>query len=70
MLGRQGLVGGGRMLGLNMATTALGDGSRGGLGKLVAGERWHELTVKQKIQAGVEASFLAALLYYMAQYAD
>ena len=59
------------MLGLNMATTALGDGSKGGgLGKLVHGERWHELTVKQKIRAGVEASILAALLYSMVQYAD
>jgi hypothetical protein len=70
MIGREGLVGGGRMLGLGMATTALGDGSKGGLSRLMGGERWHEMSVKHKIKAGVEASFVAALLYYLTQYAD
>ncbi len=69
MLGREGLVGGGRMIGLGMATTALGDGDPGGL-QVMMRHRWSELTLGDKVQAGIEASFLAALIYYMAEYAD
>jgi hypothetical protein len=69
MLGREGLVGGGRMVGLGLATTALGDGSPSGL-QLVMREKWSELTFSDKVRAGVEASFLAALVYYMAETMD
>jgi hypothetical protein len=69
MLGRQGLVSGGRMQGLGLATSALGDGTPGGL-ELVMKTKWSELTFSDKVQAGIEASFLAALVYYMAANAD
>jgi hypothetical protein len=69
MLGREGLVGGGRMHGIGLATSAIGDGDPGGL-QLMMQTKWSELTFSDKLQAGMEASFLAALLYYMAEYAD
>lgn len=46
MLGREGLVGGGRMVGLGMSSSALGDGTGGSLGRLMSGARWYELSVK------------------------
>jgi hypothetical protein len=69
MLGRGGLVAGNRMIGLGMSTTALGDGDPGGL-QLMMRHRWSELTLSDKVRAGVEASFLAALVYYMAEAAN
>lgn len=69
MLGRAGLVAGNRMVGLGMATAAIGDGDPGGL-QLMMRHRWSELTLSDKVRAGVEASFLAALLYYMAEAAN
>lgn len=67
MLGREGLVGGGRMLGLGMATVALGDGDPGGLQLLLDGEPWRSLSLAEKAEAGVQASFVAALLYFMVE---
>jgi hypothetical protein len=66
MLGREGLVGGGRMASLGMATAALGDGDPGGLQLLVTGESWKSLSPADRAQAGLQASFAAALLYFMA----
>jgi len=66
MLGREGLVGGGRLLGLGAATTALGDGAPGGLRLLLAGETWKSLSLGEKAEVGLEASFVAALFYFMA----
>lgn len=70
MLGREGLVGGGRMAGLGMATAALGDGDPGGLQLLVTGESWKSLSPTDRAQAGLQASFAAALLYFMADSVD
>jgi len=70
MLGREGLVHGGHMVGLGLATTAIGDGNPGGLAMALGRGKWAEMNANQKIQAGVEASLLAALIYFMAQYAD
>jgi hypothetical protein len=70
MLGREGLVHGGRMIGLGMGTATLGDQSSSSLGFLVRGGSWSELTLGEKFAAGAEASFLAAILYALAEYAD
>jgi hypothetical protein len=70
MLGREGLVNGGRMQGLGMATSAIGDGDPGGLQLLMKQKSWKGLTLGDKVKAGVEASFLAAILYYMAENYD
>jgi hypothetical protein len=66
MLGREGLVNGGRMMGLGMATAAIGDGDpNGNLGLVLGRQRWVELNANQKLQATVEASILVALLAFM-----
>jgi hypothetical protein len=70
LLGREGLVNGGRMEGLGMATGALGDGDPGGLQLLMKQKSWKGLTTGDKVRAGVEASFLAAILYYMSENFD
>ena len=70
MLGREGLVNGGRMVGLGLGTTTIGDQSKSSLGFLASGGSWSELTLGQKFAAGAEASFLAAILYGLAQLAD
>ena len=70
MLGRQGLVHGGRMVGLGLATSAVGDGDPGGLALALGRGNWAEMNANQKLQAGVEASFLAALIYFMFANAD
>lgn len=67
MLGREGLVNGARMQGLGLATGAIGDGDPGGLQLLMKQKSWKGLTTGDKVRAGVEASFLAAILYYMAE---
>jgi hypothetical protein len=69
MLGRQGLVGGGRMQGIGLATGAIGDGDPGGL-ELIMKTKWSELSFSDKFQAGIEASIAAALIYYMATASD
>ena len=70
MLGREGLVHGGRMTGFGLATTAIGDGSRSGLSFLASGGSWSELTLGEKFAAGAEASFVAAFLYALASFAN
>ncbi len=66
MLGREGLVNGGRMAGLGMATAGIGDNDPNGAIRLAFGRhKWAEMNANQKIQAGVEAGFIAALLYFM-----
>jgi hypothetical protein len=70
MLGREGLVGGGRLAGLGMATTALGDGDPAGLELLIRSEAWTSLPLGTKVEAGLQASFVAALLYFMADSAN
>jgi hypothetical protein len=70
MLGREGLVHGGRMVGLGMGAAALGDQSSSTLGFLAGGGSWSELTLGEKFAAGAEASFLAAILYALVEYAD
>lgn len=70
MLGREGLVHGGRMTGLGLATTAVGDGSQSGLSFLASGGSWSELTLGEKFAAGAEASFVAAFLYALASFAN
>lgn len=71
MLGREGLVNGGRMAGVGLATAGLGDGDpNGALGLMLGRHRWAEMNANQKVQATVEVSILAALIYFMASYAD
>ncbi len=71
MIGRQGLVNGGRMAGLGMATAGIGDGDpNGSLGLALGRHKWVEMNANQKLQAGAEAGFIAALLYFMVANAD
>jgi hypothetical protein len=71
MLGREGLVNGGRMAGLGMATAGIGDGDpNGSIGLVLGRARWVEMNANEKLQTGVEASILAALLYFMVANAD
>ncbi len=70
MLGREGLVHGGRMTGFGMATTAIGDGSQSSLSFLASGGSWSELTLGEKFAAGAEMSFVAAFLYALVSFAD
>ena len=66
MLGREGLVNGGRMAGLGMATAGIGDNDPNGAIRLAFGRhKWAEMNANQKLQASVEAGFIAALLYFM-----
>ncbi len=71
MLGREGLVNGGRMAGLGMATAGIGDGDpNGALGMALGRGKWAEMNANQKLQAGVEATILGALLAFMVSNAD
>jgi hypothetical protein len=71
MLGREGLVNGGRMAGLGMATAGIGDGDpNGALGMALGRARWAEMNANEKLQAGVEATILGAILAFMVSYAD
>jgi len=71
MLGREGLVNGGRMAGVGLATAGLGDGDpNGALGLVLGRHRWVEMNANQKLQATVEASILVALIAFMASAAD
>jgi hypothetical protein len=71
MLGRQGLVNGGRMVGLGLATGIIGDGDpNGALSPALGHWKWAEMNANQKVQATVEASFIAALVYFMFANAD
>jgi len=71
MLGREGLVNGGRMTGVGLATAGLGDGDpNGALGMALGRGKWVEMNANQKLQAGIEASILGALIAFMISYAD
>lgn len=71
MLGRQGLVNGGRMAGVGMATAGIGDGDpNGALGLILGRQKWAEMNANQKIQAGVEAGILGALIAFMVSNAN
>ncbi len=71
MLGREGLVNGGRMAGVGLATAGLGDGDpNGALGLVLGRHGWVEMNANQKLQATVEASILVALVAFMASAAD
>jgi len=71
MLGREGLVNGGRMAGVGLGTAGIGDGDpNGALGMALGRGKWAEMNANQKLQAGVETSILGALLAFMVSYAD
>jgi len=71
MLGREGLVNGGRMAGVGLATAGIGDGDpNSAIGMALGRGKWAEMNANQKLQAGVEASILGALLAFMVSYAD
>jgi hypothetical protein len=71
MLGREGLVNGGRMAGVGLATAGIGDGDpNSALGLALGRGTWVEMNANQKLQATVEASILTALLAFMVAAAD
>jgi len=70
MLGREGLVHGGRGLGIGMTTAAIGDASSSSFGFLADGGSWSQLTASEKFAAAAEASFVAAILYGLVELAD
>jgi hypothetical protein len=70
MLGRGGLVHGGHMLGLGLATTAIGDASPGGLGLLMHTGSWAELSPKERFKSGFDIAITAGILYAVIQGID
>ena len=71
MLGREGLVNGGRMAGVGLATAGIGDGDpNSALGMALGHGKWAEMNANERVQAGVEATFLGALLAFMISNAD
>ena len=71
MLGREGLVNGGRMAGVGLATAGIGDGDpNSALGMALGHGKWAEMNASERVQAGVEATFLGALLAFMISNAD
>jgi hypothetical protein len=71
MLGREGLVNGGRMAGVGLGTAGIGDGDpNGALGMALGRGKWAEMNANQKVQAGVEAGILGALIAFMVSNAN
>ncbi len=71
MLGREGLVNGGRMAGVGLGTAGIGDGDpNSALGMALGRGKWAEMNANERVQAGVEATFLGALLAFMISNAD
>jgi hypothetical protein len=71
MLGREGLVNGGRMAGVGLGTAGIGDGDpNSALGLALSRGKWAEMSANEKFQAGVEAGLLGALIAFMVSYAD
>jgi hypothetical protein len=71
MLGREGLVNGGRMAGVGMATAGIGDGDpNGALGMALGRGGWAEMNANERLQAGVEATILGAILAFMVSNAN
>ena len=71
MLGREGLVNGGRMAGIGLGTVAVGDGNpNGALGLVLGRQKWVEMNANEKFRAGVEASLLLGIVYALATMAD
>ena len=71
MLGREGLVNGGRMAGVGLGTAGIGDGDpNGALGMALDRAKWAEMNANQKLQAGVEAGILGALIAFMVSNAN
>ena len=71
MLGREGLVNGGRMAGVGLGTAGIGDGDpNGALGMALGRGRWAEMNANQRFQAGIEARILGALIAFMVSNAN
>jgi hypothetical protein len=70
MLGREGLVHGGHMLGLGMATTAIGDAPTSGIGLMVHGTPWSQLSTSQRVRSGFDIAISAGILYAIVQGID
>lgn len=71
MLGREGLVNGGRMAGVGLGTAGIGDGDPNSALRLALSRgKWAEMSANEKFQAGVEAGLLGALIAFMVSYAD
>jgi hypothetical protein len=69
MLGREGLVNGGRMLGVGLTTSAIGDNNPNG-SFLLGRHKWAEMNANEKFKAGVQVSVLAGIIYALATLAD
>jgi len=69
MLGREGLVNGGRMLGVGLGTSAIGDNDPNGA-FILGRHKWAEMNANEKFRAGVEVSILAGIVYALAALAD
>lgn len=63
MLGRDGLVRGGRMLGVGLGSTAFGYQPSSPTERWLSGTRWNQLSRQEKIQIGVEATVAAGVLW-------
>ena len=63
MLGREGLVHGGHMVGIGLGNAVIGDGSRSGVGMLLDGRGWSELSGAERVQAGFDVALTAGILW-------
>lgn len=63
MLGREGLVHGGHMVGIGLGNAVIGDGSRSGVGLLLDGRAWGEMTGAERAQAGFDLALTAGILW-------
>jgi len=70
MIGREGLVGGGHMLGVGMASSVLGDGRAQGVELLLSGKTWSELSNKERFKASVQVTLWAGVLAAIANELD
>jgi hypothetical protein len=58
------------MLGLGLATTAIGDASPGGVGLLMGSGSWAELSPKERFKTGFDIAITAGILYAVIQGID
>ena len=63
MLGREGLVHGGHMVGIGLGNAVIGDGSRSGMGMLLDGRAWSEMTGAERARAGFDVALTAGILW-------
>ncbi len=63
MLGRTGLVHGGRMIGLGMSATAIGGAPSSGLHLMMDGAKWSELSNGERFRVGFDVAITGGIIW-------